>query len=217
VVAVSDVQKTAGGMFFHDKNTGLSSVKIRSVTTNMDGLSRRDRVRYDTPDLGGFMFSTSAMSDAYDAALRYSRKFSGFQVKGAVAWADPNDLIAGVDNQYSGSLAFLLNCGFNIAVSGGVQDQIEDDRDDATFWYTKLGYKADFFETGNTAFSVDYGEYYDIAMDDDTSKTFSLGAVQALRDWGTEFYLIYRYHELDRDLTDFDNINVVMTGARVKF
>lgn len=217
VASLSDVAKTAGGYFFYDKNTGLSSVKVRSVVSNMDGLSRKDRVRYDTPDLGGFMFSTSAMSDAYDAAIRYSRKFSGFQVKSALAWADPNDFIDGVDNQYSGSLAILLNCGFNMAFSGGVRDQIEDSRDDGTFWYTKLGYKADFFESGNTAFAVDYGEYSDIVMDNDISKTFALAAVQAVKEWGTEFYVTYRFHKLERDLTDFDNINAVMAGARLKF
>jgi hypothetical protein len=34
---------------------------------------------------------------------------------------------------------------------------------------------------------------------------------------GSEYYIGYRWHDLDRELTDFDDINALMTGVRVKF
>lgn len=217
VAGLSDVAKIAGGYYFYDTKTGLSNVTVGSVFSNMDGLSRRDRIRYDTPDFAGFTFSASAMSDAYDAAIRYSREFSGFKVASGLAWAKPGEFIGATDNQYNGSLAILMNCGFNIALAGGVRDQKEEARDDATFWYTKLGYSVDLLDSGKTSFAADYGKYYDIAMDNDTSTSFSLAAVQAVKDWGTDFYLTYRFYKLERDMTDFDDINVILTGARVKF
>ncbi|MBU1231249.1 MAG: porin [Proteobacteria bacterium] len=217
VAGYSDIVAVGGGYYFYDNKTGLSTVTVNSVFNDMDGLSRRDRIRYDSPDVAGFSLSTSAMSDAYDAAINYNREFPGFKVKSALAWAKPGDFISSVDNQYNGSLAILLNCGFNVAVSAGVRDQVADTRDDATFWYTKLGYSMDLFDAGKTSFAADYGEYYDIAMDDDTSTTFSLAAVQAVKELGTEFYLSYRLYKLERDTTDFEDINLVLTGARIKF
>ncbi|MBU0945573.1 MAG: hypothetical protein KJ804_05570 [Proteobacteria bacterium] len=217
VAGGSDVAKIGGGNYFYDSKTGLSSVSIGSVFNSMDGLSRRDRIRYDSPDFAGITLSTSAMSDAYDAAIRYNRSFSGFKVNSGLAWAKPGDFISAVDNQYNGSLAILMNCGFNLAVAGGIREQKAESQEDATFWYTKLGYALDVFDLGSTSFSVDYGEYYDMAMNNDTATSFSLAAVQAVKDFGTELYLSYRFYKLERDMTDFDDINVVLTGARIKF
>ena len=54
-------------------------------------------------------------------------------------------------------------------------------------------------------------------MDDDTGSSFGLAYVQDIKDWGTEFYIVYRWHELDRTGYSFDSINALMSGARVKF
>jgi len=122
-----------------------------------------------------------------------------------------------VKNQYDGSFSLLLNNGLNFTMAGGLRDIKEDNRDDSGFWYTKIGYKASLFSTGVSAFSLDYGQFNDIAVNDDEAKTFGAAFVQDIKDWGTEIYLIYRFYQLDRDYYDFDNINAVMTGARIKF
>ena len=54
-------------------------------------------------------------------------------------------------------------------------------------------------------------------MDDDTASSFGLAYVQNIKEWGTELYLAYRWYELDRVHTDFEDINAVMSGARIKF
>ena len=38
-----------------------------------------------------------------------------------------------------------------------------------------------------------------------------------LNDFGLELYLFYRNYSLDRTGTSFDDIDAVLTGARVKF
>jgi hypothetical protein len=42
-------------------------------------------------------------------------------------------------------------------------------------------------------------------------------AVQNLEPVATEFYAGYRHFDLSRDGADFDPINAVLSGARVKF
>jgi hypothetical protein len=54
-------------------------------------------------------------------------------------------------------------------------------------------------------------------MDDDTASSFGLAYVQNIKEWGTELYLAYRWYELDREDEEYEDINAVMSGARIKF
>lgn len=219
VVAYSLVSDLAGGQFLYDNNSNmLTPLKVKDAFNNMDGLSRRDRLRYDSPSFAGFKMTGSAVEEgSFDAALKYSRKFDPVTVAGALSWASPRDIIPGVDKQYAGSFSFLLNNGLNFTLAGGQRDMLDDDRDDAGYWYTKIGYKASLFSPGTTAFSLDYGQYNDFAANDDEGKSFGAAFVQNIQDWGTEIYLAYRLYQLDRDHYDLENVNAVMTGARIKF
>ncbi|MDH3328177.1 MAG: porin, partial [Desulfobulbaceae bacterium] len=219
VAAYSPVGDMAGGQLFYDTlNNTLSDVPIKSVYNNMDGLSRRDRLRYNTPDFSGFSVGGSfASGDAGDLALRYSRKFSGTKFAAAAAWANPGDILPTVDNQYNGSLSALLENGFNVTLAGGFRKMQEDSRDDGNFWYAKLGYRSNLFNTGQSNFSIDYGRSNNLAMNDDEFSSFGIAFVQNIADWGTELYIAYRWHELDRIDREYDTINAVISGARVKF
>ena len=64
---------------------------------------------------------------------------------------------------------------------------------------------------------MDYQYIEDLAQDGDEAKTVGFQLVQDIPEWGSEYYLGYRWHELDRDFTDYDDINALMTGVRVKF
>jgi hypothetical protein len=107
--------------------------------------------------------------------------------------------------------------GLNATVSGGVRDLKDSNRDDPTNWYAKIGYKTSFYSAATTAFSIDYGQAENLAQDDDKGKTWAVTAVHDIADWGTEFYLTYRNYQLDRTSTNYDDINIVMAGARLKF
>jgi len=219
VAALSTIEYTTGGQLFYDSRTNsISSVRIKDVYTSMDGLSRRDRIRYDTPVFYGLSLGGSWISgDAGDLALLYSRQFSGFKLAGAVAYASPGDIMPAVDDQYDGSLSVLLDCGFNATLAGGIQSMAADNRDDGSFWYAKLGYQVPLFKVGMSNFSIDYGQANDLNMNDDEFSSLGLAFVQNISDWGTELYITYRWHDLDRTGSDFDSINAVMSGARIKF
>ncbi len=218
VVAYSSIQDMAGGQLFYDSNSGLSSVKIGDVFNNMDGLSRDDRIRYDSPKLAGFTASVSNISGgANDIALRYSSQIGPVKLAAAVAYADPGANSATVDNQLNGSVSGLHKSGFSVTLAAGTRDMKGTGRNDATFLYGKLGYRQRFFAVGETAFSIDFGRYEDVKADEDEADTFGAAFVQNFSQWGTEYYLGYRNHDLDRPGSDFKPINAVLTGFRVKF
>jgi histone H3/H4 len=227
VVGYASIPDMAGGILFYDGNTNsLSGTSIGNVFSDFDGLSRQNRVRYDSPEFWGFMLSGSLLSDGGDVALRYAAKWGeDWTFAAAAAYADPQAISDTVANQYNGSASILHSSGINLTVAGGYQD-LESGlfnpngtprNDDPTFYYAKLGYRAKWFEIGETRFSLDYEYVEDLAQDGDEAKTVGFQFVQDMAQWGTEYYLGYRWHELDRDLADFKDINALMTGVRVKF
>jgi len=220
VVGYSGVSDMAGGQLFYNKtNQSLSDTRITNVFQNMDGLSRQDRIRYDTPNLFGFQASGSVITDdGGDLALRYSGKFGETLVAAAGAWASPGDLFENIDNQYNGSVSVLFHMGLNFTLAGGYRD-LKGSRndDDSSYFYGKVGYRKSFFSFGDTAFSVDFNRSNDIVQNNDEADEIGAQLVQKLDPWGSEWYLGYRYHTLDRDNENFDDINAVMSGFRVKF
>lgn len=219
VATYASVVDIAGSIPWYDGVTPLAEggLEIGDVYANFDG-GRTDRIRYDTPSFAGFSLATSANSgDAFDGGLRYSRDFQGTKVAAAFAATNPGDLIAGAEAVYLGSASILLPMGLNATFSSALQEWEDSDRDNATNWYGKLGYKTMFYEGSSTALSVDYGETSNLAADNDKAKTWAVAAVHNVNDWATEFYAVWRNYKLDSDAADYDDINVFMTGARLKF
>lgn len=219
VVATSAAGDLAGGQYWYDSNNGspVYDTQVSKTIDNMDGLSRKDRIRYDTPSFEGFSLAASAIeTGAYDVAARYERKFGDSKIAAALAWATAGDLKKW-DNQIDGSISFLHGSGFNITFAGGQQNYDLEGKDDPTFWYGKLGYRAKLFSPGESAFSIDYGTWNDFSKNSDEVQSLGIAFVQNVKDWGTEFYIAYRLHELDRTNHDYDNVNALMAGARIKF
>ncbi len=219
VAAYSSVSDMAGSTLWYDNSIDtLSDLKIKNVFNDFNGLGRTDRLRYDTPSLGGFSLAGSGSSgDAYDGALLFSRKYGETKIAAAFGVASPGDLIEGTDLQYSGSVSLLLPMGFNATLSAASRNLAADNREDPTNWWTKLGYKTKFYDAAVTAFSIEFGETADLWADGDVAKNWAAAVVHNVTDWGTELYMAYRGHQLDSDLGDFDDIHAFWAGARVKF
>ena len=229
VVGYSSIADMSGGIRFYDDDSNtLSTTNIGDVFSNFDGLSRRNRIRYDSPSFAGFKLMASALSDGGDVALSYAAKWGeNWKFAAAAAYANPTAVSDETDNQYNGSASILHSSGLNLTVAGGYRDlennltnpDGSDRDDDPTFYYAKLGYRANFFDAGETRFSVDYSRNEDVDQDRDDANTVGVQIVQDMPDWGMEYYLGYRWHELNRGegTTDFDDINAVMSGVRMKF
>ncbi|MCB1809757.1 MAG: hypothetical protein KDJ99_32705 [Candidatus Competibacteraceae bacterium] len=215
VIGYSSVSDMAGGILFRDADTGeLTGTNIGSVFSNLDGLSRDDRIRYDTPSFGGVNLSTSFIADdRWDMALRFAGDFGSFKTAAAIAYADPNE--DDFDSRISGSASLLHASGFNVTGAAGSDDY--DDRD-PDFWYIKLGYQTDSWASwGLTALAVDYYSGDEIALQGDESESYGAFVVQQLDDYGTELYFGLRNYSLDRRDENLDDVFAVLAGARAKF
>jgi len=222
VVGYASIADMAGGLLFYDKETDdLSGTSVGDVFSDFDGLTRQTRLRYDTPIFGGFYLAGSLDDEgAKDAALFYSAKWGeDLTFAAAAAYADPQKTMATVDSQYNGSASILHSSGVSLTVAGGMREFEDNDRYDAKFMYGKLGYRHQFFDFGETRFSLDYALNKKVAQNGDEAESAGFQMVQDIPDWGSEYYIGYRWHRLDRDRgnVDFDDINALMTGVRVKF
>ncbi len=219
VIGYSSVADMAGGQLFYDKNTNtLSDTPINAAFLNIDGQGREERIRYDSPSFSGLVGSASYVADGGgDLAVRYAAQMDAFKLAAAAAYANPGSSSDFIDDLMTGSVSVLHDSGFNVTFAMGTQDQKEAGADDAGFFYTKFGYRGRWCPMGVTSLSADFGRFSDFDVNGDDAHTFGLQMVQDLQEWGTEAYLGYRFHKLDRNGVDFDNINAFMTGMRVKF
>jgi hypothetical protein len=220
LAGLSRVAAIGGGLLFYDDAAdALSGVKVSSVMNNLDGNSRKDRLRYDTPKFNGFSAAASVVSDdgddAEDFALRYSGKLGSIKTKAAVSYVNYSG--GSYKNQISGSFSCLAKNGFNVTLAGGTKDSDVSGKDDPIFYYAKLGYIANLIKAGTTAFAIDFGRFEDQKTNDDEADTIGFGCVQKLKDWYSEVFFGYRMFSLDRTGTDYSDIHTVFTGLRIKF
>lgn len=218
VIQYASVADIAGGMFFRDSASDmLTDVKVSDAFKDFDGLSRKSRLRYDTPSFYGFGLAGSAISDSrWDTALRWSGSGYGLKAGAAAAVAYVNESSA--DYQYDGSFSLLhQETGLNFTFSAGSKDS--DSGDNPYNIWSKIGWQTQFYPFGKTSFGVDYGHTENLPADGDDGDSFGFAVVQSFADYGTELYFQFRQYSLDSDspLVDYDDINVGTIGARVKF
>lgn len=219
VIGYASVADMAGGQFFYDNaSAALSSTQVKGVFNNMDGLGRDDRILYRSPNIQGVKAGASWISGgASDLALGYASKLGPFAVAAGAAYASLGSLSQTIDTQINGSASVYHESGLNFTLAAGSQDLKNATREDTTFWYGKIGYRKNFFEVGETALAADWGRNSNAAANDDQADSYGLLGVQDFKKWGSEYYLGFRNYNLDRPGTDFNSVQSVMSGVRVKF
>lgn len=229
-VSLSGAGMAAGGGFMFNGN----DVKIRtanqannvfgsktwgSVTTNLDGGSRNDRVRYDTPTFAGFTVGASAISGgAADVAVRYSGKFGGVAVKGAASYYNQASTSTSTKDQYVVSAAVEHDSGINARGQYGKADLTSGTRDDVKIWSLGIGYDASLTSLGTTSFAASYTVNENVSANDDELTFYDFGVNQAISDVGTELYLGVTFLEFDdASATNYEDAMWVLAGTRIKF
>lgn len=220
VASYVSIAELAGSFQFRPEGGALSGTSIGSTFASFDG-ARRLRVRYDTPVFGGFTGSFSWGEEELnrqddreftDIGLRYAQDYGDIKVDGRLAYqlidndADDEEILAG-------SVAMLHKpTGVSFALAGG-----DPDESDASYVYAKLGYQQNWFAAGSTALSVDIYEGEDFSSDGSDSTSYALAAVQKIDAYNLEIYASYRIYDFDARGTDFEDIDVLLIGARWKF
>ena len=187
--------------------------------TNLDGASRNDRVRYDTPTFAGFQVSGSAISGGSgDVALRYGGKFGSVKVKAAASYLNTSATSTTVDAQYVISAAAEHDSGINVRGQYGQNDYTLNTRDDVKAWAIGLGYDASLTSMGATSFAVGYHVSENLAADDEEATQLDFGVVQSIKDVGTELYLgVAMLSFDDSTTTSFEDATSIIAGTRIKF
>ncbi len=207
----------AAFVFFNDRTKSWDGPAVGDVVVSLNG-NKDDRIRYDTPTIGGFYASASFTSGGPgEAALRYGGKAGPFEVAAGIGFANLSGINATVEDRVVGSASVLHESGLNLTISGGRQQHKDAARDDGTSYYGKIGYIAKLFGVGPTALGFDYGVYRDYGQNDDKAQQYSLGIVQHFEEIGSQLYLLGKTYKLDRTSTDFDDIRLLMVGGRVVF
>ncbi len=220
VAAYSSVSDVGGGFEF--QKNGVTSttpagtvLRVGNTRSNFDGLSRKDRVRYDTPRWAGFFASASIEGNSrWDLAARYAGDFGLARFAAAAGWADfgtSSDSRDGTrDWELSSSASVLFDFGLNFTASYG---KIDQDAKDPWNLFGKVGYQ--FLK--KHAASIQYSRTKNLSGSGD--KGDSLAVAYVFTPWkSVEFYGSYFLHMLDLDQgSDPDDINMFMAGARVKF
>ena len=222
VVGHSAVADPASAQLYRLDDGTLSSVSIGSTFNNLDGLGRRLRARYDSPSFHGFTVSTSvgqvilprrAGDVGWDATLRYNADLPDYKIAAAISLSDRG---SGTSKALIDGSASVLHVpsGWSITAAAGYEKQTERRR---KYGYAKLGHQADYFDVGNTAYSVDL--YFGDDIQTSGSESWSVGGqlVQQIDPWRSELYLGIRSFRFDQNTNDYKAGFSVLAGARVRF
>ncbi len=206
------------------KVSGGSDALDSGAYSQFDGLSRRNVIQYHTPSLAGFTASAgSVQGDAWNVALRYKANYkqAGLKVAAGMAYWSYGERTNKFHGGYGGSISVLHSSGANLTFSGGTADR-EDPSSaggtkDPVGIFVKPGFQFKANSLGKTAISAHYGRTDDMQVNGDEFQSFGFAVVQKIDAAALELFAFYRNYSLDRDGSDFEDINIGGIGARMKF
>ena len=233
----------SSGISFVDDN-GNQLYKIGQTNSVFNAVGRQERIRYDSPSIGGLVLSTSLDNgNAYELAARYHVDLPGAKLATGLSWVDTNDLnieASPTNGQpltpgsefkakqvLSASASLLLDGGLNFTVSYGNDKtdamanagQANQEGYDATNLFGQVGYS-----TGAHHFAVNYGETKDLIVEGTKGSQIGLAYVY---DWSSAVRLFSSYHLYSLDLPssvktaegwgDANDISQLYAGIRVAF
>lgn len=200
-------------------NGGLVGPQAALVFNEFDGLSRTQRVRYDTPTFGGLKVSVGLNQGPIgDAAIRYSGSFGGTKVSAAIGWSNQDSSSATVGHTVNGSGSILHSSGLSATIAAATSEREAVGRSDPSMFYAKLGYKAKLVDAGTTNFFFMYHNTEDLVSEGDDATYWGFGVVQILKDYATEIFATFGVADFDDSSPNtYDDLTSGTLGARLKF
>jgi predicted porin len=220
----------------------LSDAYLTGIDAPFDG-RYRDVVRYDSPDIAGFIASASwgasigdgsifgddSQGNSWDVALRYAHEFEGIALAGGVGYRHDEDFTVNLLNLLSLTLptgdvnTFLATASARHVATGLFATVNYAHQDWSDFDFTleginvEAGVQTKMVSLGTTTLFGEWGRFK-LSPDGGSSGNidyYGLGAVQAIDQAAMDLYLGYRHYDLG-DLVN-DNADAVTAGARINF
>lgn len=205
VAGYAGVQDIGGAFALRTTSGDLVGLAWGDLGNHFNG-DTANLIRYDTPELKGFVASVSwGEDDIFDAGLRYDGEGGGFKLAATLAYTEITD----TDGEFAdtgqstivGSLSVLHEpSGLNVTIAAGERefsDTVSDadglDRvaAQARFVYAKGGWIAKVSNLGVTAFYGEYGWFADyVSAGDFAGAVRELGGAAGDRIAGSEFEVI---------------------------
>jgi hypothetical protein len=208
-----------GAVVIYDKTGGNHTAVTGGAQFSSYFGGRADRLRYDTPSIGGFGLSGSVGEDNfYDVGLKYGASLGDLTVAAAAQYRH-------LSSQYPNK-----NMGGGVAVkhasglSAGAHYGKESSTDPATTikgssWGVEAGYTTKAMSNlGATSFSVIYTEADETVSDNFEAENIGFHVAQALPA-GVGVFAAYEVASFDDSnaATSLDDISVFLVGTRLKF
>ncbi|MBZ0215267.1 MAG: hypothetical protein K8F25_01835 [Fimbriimonadaceae bacterium] len=222
VIGYSNISPVGNSVRFRNSATAaVTGFRVGQVFNNLDGFSRTERLRADVK-IGPVTFagSITPSDDLWDVAAYFKHTIGDIvKIAAAISHGVSDPVIGTGFNQTSGSLSVLhVPTGISLTGAAGVLDSDLAGRNNRQFYYGKIAIiRSVFANLGDTAVGVDFFSTEDALANGDEGDSFGVFAVQNIDRYNTEFYALYRQFDYNRIGTPTENVQVFMTGARVKF
>jgi hypothetical protein len=204
--------------------TVLGDNVLGDYADNLDGVSRVDRVRYDSPSIYGFVLSASwGEDDYYDVALRFKKEFNSIRVAAGIAYVAADEVNGNVDDlgkfeQVSGSFSVMhIPSGVFLSAAAGEKDFDDEILSDASYWYAQAGIEKRVMSYGSTTFYGEYGLYEDF-VENAEAERWGFGLVQAIDTAAMDVYAQATFWDIDDPaFEDNGELTTILVGSRIKF
>jgi hypothetical protein len=239
IFTTSDGDSYGSGILFQNTSTAsaptTSTISVGASIHNLDGVSRTDVIRYDTPRFMGLQLKVGAMAGGnWDVSSNYAGKFGPLKVKARIGYTDTSATSATSNFIANGSVAVLHDSGLlasfalgkenfagpqsksSLGASGSTGgggtlavDTNNNGTEDPHFLYFGIGYNAKMFSAGQTAFLFKWNQSEDMVRvannDDNEGESVGFAVVQKFSSIGAQIGLEYMNYSYDSKTNTVDN------------
>lgn len=230
---------------FRTRSDGVTGPRWSEIMRGFDNSTpsqsgRRNIVKYDSPEFGGFVASASwGEDDLWDVALIYKGEFHDFKLAGRIGYGNSTDPTASncggpaadFECEWGGAGATVQHTPTGLYLYGGYGKQTIKSLapgldQDSTVWFVQPGIEKKWNELGKTTI---FGEY----RHDEAGANPAVGSLGSDLDfWGAGIaqgidkadlllYALYRHGDGEYStlagVTNLDNFDMLITGAKLNF
>ena len=196
---------------------------------SFDGLSRRQRIRYDTPTIAGFKLGASFIDQqSWDVAGHFGGQLGGVKIAAGIAFSHAAGVLGRTAvsqdfNQLSGSVSVLTPFGLGATFAGGKQwidynSGVPDTVKRAPYnIQPAIFYTGKWTELGPTGIEYAYQFSNEISAKNDEGQGHSVMLTQVLANTGTDTFVTFRYFDVDRNGANPEDLWFMGAGFRARF